>query len=161
MAQMRYDNLYAVLEEYGTAVAEKYRDKISAAGKDASGELGRTVHSYIDRNGEVITLWLSLQDYWKYLERGTRLQGPYKQQGRRPPLKPFIDWVRAKSIPLRGKKIEQVAWAVATSVWKHGTKPFWFLRDTLAEFPDIDARVQEAIKRDMEVYFSELLNELQ
>ena len=100
------------------------------------------------------------EDYWKYLERGTRLQGPYRKQGKRPPLKPFVDWVRYKAIPLRGKKPEQVAWAVATKVWKEGTKPFWFLRDSLAEIPDIDKRVEEALRADIETYIQEMIAEL-
>lgn len=159
MAELRYDNLYRVLEEYGAAVAEKYRDKVTAAGKNASGTLSDTVHSYIDRQGDVITLWLSLEDYWKYLERGTRFQGPFRKQGKRPPLKPFVDWVRYKAIPLKGKKPEQVAWGVAMKVWKEGTKPFWFLRDTLAEFPDIMERVEDALKEDIDNWFRELLAE--
>lgn len=159
MAELRYDNLLRVLEEYGEAVAERYRDRVTAAGKNASGKLSDTVHSYIDRQGDMFNLWLSLEDYWQYLERGTRLQGPWRQRGKFPPLKPFVEWVKAKAIPLEGKTIEQKARQVAAGVYWHGTRPYWFLRDTLAEFPDIEEKVAEAIKEDIDNWFRELLAE--
>lgn len=160
MAELRYDNLYRVLEAYGEEVVDKYREKLVTEGKYASGKLSDTLRSFVEVKGDAVAVYLELEDYWKYLERGTRLQGPYRKQGKRPPLKPFVDWVRYKAIPLRGKKLEQVAWAVAMKVWKEGTKPFWFLRDSLAEIPDIDKRVEEALRADIETYIQEMIAEL-
>lgn len=160
VSEIRWDNLNAVLDTYGQEVVRKYREKLAAAGKSASGELANTLHYYIERKGDVWTLWLALQDYWKYLERGTRLQGPWHKQGKRPPLAPFVSWVQNKGIPLQGKKVEQVAWAVATKVWKNGTRPFWFLRDSIAELPGIEDRVDEAIKQDLEDWMQDILAEL-
>lgn len=159
MAELRYDNLIQTLEGYGKDVAERYSAKLSAAGKDATGTLSRTIRSFVLTHDDAIAVYLELQHYWEYLERGTRMQGPWKKQGRRPPLAPFVSWVRAKGIPLRGKKIEAVAWAVATKVWKEGTRPYWFLRDTLAEFPDINERAAEAVKKDIEIYIQEIIQE--
>lgn len=160
MAELRYDNLYAVLEGYGREVVAKYRAKLAVAGKNASGELSSTMRSFVERKGDLVAVYVELQDYWKYLERGTRMQGPFKQQGKRPPLKPFVDWVKYKAIPLNGKKPEQVAWAVATKVWRDGTRPFWFLRDSLAEIPDIDRRVEQALRDDIGTYIQEMIAEL-
>ena len=160
MAELRYDNLYAVLEGYGREVVAKYRAKLAVAGKNASGELSSTMRSFVERKGDLVAVYVELQDYWKYLERGTRMQGPKAHQGKFPPLKPFVDWVKYKAIPLNGKKPEQVAWAVATKVWRDGTRPFWFLRDSLAEIPDIDRRVEEALRADIRTYIQEMIAEL-
>ena len=160
MAELRYDNLLRTLEAYGEEVVGKYRAKLAAEGKNASSKLSDTLRSFVEVKGDAVRVLLELEHYWQYLERGTRMQGPFKQQGKRPPLKPFVDWVKYKAIPLNGKKPEQVAWAVATKVWRDGTRPFWFLRDSLAEIPDIDRRVEEALRADIRTYIQEMIAEL-
>lgn len=160
MAELRYDNLYAVLEGYGREVVAKYRAKLAVAGKNASGELSSTMRSFVERKGDLVAVYVELQDYWKYLERGTRMQGPKAHQGKFPPLKPLVEWVKVKNIPLKGRKPEQVAFLVARKIWKEGTRPFWFLRDSLAEIPDIDRRVEQALRDDIGTYIREMIAEL-
>lgn len=151
---IQYTHLTAALEAYGKDVAALYRQKLDAAGKNASRQLKDTLASYVERRGDVFSVYLQLQDYWQYLERGTRMQGPYRQRGKFPPLAPIENWIRVKPvIPYKGKdgripKPKQLAFLIARKIWRDGTRPFWFLRDTLAEI-NIEKAATEALKRDI------------
>lgn len=165
MAELRYDNLLTMLEGYGREVVAKYRAKLAVAGKNASGKLSQTMRSFVEKKGSVVAVYVELQDYWDYLERGTRKQGPYKQQGT-PPGKPMraalLEWVKIKP-PFAGKKLSEqksIAYLIARKIYRDGTRPFWFLRDSLAEIPDIDRRIAEALKADIGTYIQELIAEL-
>ena len=111
-------------------------------------------------------LYLALQDYWKYLERGTRMQGPFRQRGKFPPVEPFKRWIQAKGIvPYRGKNgriptQDQLAYMIARKVWLVGTRPYWFLRDSLAPDSEVEARMREAVQADIEDWINETLAEV-
>lgn len=158
---MQYNHLKEVLEDYGKRIAANYRQKLEREAKNASGKLSSTLDSFVKQDGDVFSVWLKLQDYWKYLERGTRWQGPYGQQGKFPPLAPFVSWVRKKGIPLRGKSVEQVARQIAGAVYWHGTRPYWFLRDTLKEATDITDKCREAIIMDIQDWLQEIIDKEQ
>lgn len=155
---LEYNNLTAMLEEYGRQIVAAYRAKLDADGRNASGKLRDTLESFVKRDGDVFSVWLKLQDYWKYLERGTRWQGPYAEQGKFPPLAPFVSWVQKKGIPLQGRSVEQVARGVAFNVWRFGTPPHWYLRDTLAEAQDITERCREAIIQDIQDWLQAIID---
>lgn len=165
MAEMRYDNLLTMLEGYGREVVAKYRAKLAVAGKNASGKLSQTMRSFVEKKGSMVAVYVELQDYWDYLERGTRKQGPYKEQGYPPTNKTreaILEWVKVKP-PFAGKKLteqKRIAYFVAKKIYEQGTRPFWFLRDSLAEIPDIDRRIAEALKADIGTYIQELIAEL-
>lgn len=150
MAVLEYRHLEEALSAYGREVAERYKGALDAHGKNATRRLRESVRPVLERTEEAFTLKLALEDYWKYLERGTRLQGPYRQQGKFPPLRPFVQWVQDKGLPLRGKSVEAVARAVAYKVWRDGTRPLWLLRESLGEEPEVRERMQAAVRADLE-----------
>lgn len=165
IAELRYDNLRAVLEGYGREVVAKYRAKLAVAAKNASSRLSDTMRSYVENKGDVWAVYVELQDYWKYLERGTRLQGPYRNQGLppgRPMREAILRWVRIKP-PFSGQSLiiqKRIAYFVSKKIYEEGTRPFWFLRDSLAEADDIGERVKEALKMDIETWLREIIAEL-
>lgn len=166
MAEMRYMHLEEALRAYGQEVADRYRDKLVAEGKNATSSLYNSVRPYLETKEGGYTLYLALQEYWKYLERGTRLQGPFKQQGKFPPLAPFRDWIKAKGIvPYRGKDGRiptpaQLAFLIARKVWRDGTRPFWFLRDSLAPEQEVEQRMSAAVRQDIEDWINATLQEI-
>lgn len=74
----------------------------------------------------------------------------------------LLEWVKIKP-PFAGKKLSEqksIAYLIARKIYRDGTRPFWFLRDSLAEIPDIDRRIAEALKADIGTYIQELIAEL-
>ena len=166
MADMKYTHLEAALRAYGQEVADRYKEKLVAEGKNATSSLYQSVRPMLVSSESGYILYLALQDYWKYLERGTRMQGPFRQRGKFPPVEPFKRWIQAKGIvPYRGKngKIptqDQLAYMIARKVWLVGTRPYWFLRDSLAPDSEVEARMREAVQADIEDWINETLAEV-
>lgn len=166
MTEIQYTNLERVLSEYGDYVAKDYKDHLAAAGKTATGKLYNTVRPFLEEKGGVYDLYLAMQDYWKYIEYGTRLQGPYRQKGMPPgaPMRTAIlDWIKAKPvIPYAGKDgrvptPKQLAFLIARKIYEEGTPPFHFLTDSLTNLGSVMARCEEAVQKDLENWLAENL----
>lgn len=166
MADMKYTHLEEALRAYGQEVADRYKERLVAEGKNATSSLYQSVRPMLVSSESGYILYLALQDYWKYLERGTRLQGPYKQRGLFPPVEPFRRWIKAKGIvPYRGKDgrlptPNQLAFLIARKVWRDGTKPYWFLRDSLSPEQEVAERMKEAVKADIEDWIQATIQEI-
>lgn len=169
MAEIKYTHLEAVLKSYGWEVAEKYKDNLAASGAVATATLYNTIRPELERTEDGFTLSLWVQDYWEYLERGTRKQGPYKQKGDPPPFSAILKWVQIKPIVPWNDKLRKMplaqaqksmAFAIRHSIWENGTKPQWFLRDSMGNQRELDARISEALSLDLEDYAREVINEI-
>lgn len=117
---LTFDRLTAELESYGKAVAELYQQNLISSDRVASHKLLDTVSvSVRGGDGGTYEVTLSLQDYWKYVEEGTR---PH-----RPPYSKILEWVKVKPVIPRPDKYgripkpEQLAWAVTKGIEKNGT----------------------------------------
>lgn len=169
MAEMRYTHLEAALRAYGQEVADRYKENLAAAGATVTASLYNTVRPHLERTEDGFTLYLWMQDYWKYLERGTRMQGPYKQKGDMPPFRAILKWVQLKPIAPWNDKLRRMpqekaqksmAFALRHSIWEKGTKPQWFLRDSLGSEAEVEARMREAVQADIEDWINETLAEV-
>ena len=169
MAEFKYTNLERELLAYGEEVAEKYKDNLVAEGHSATATLYNTVRPNLEKSedGFVLSLWM--QDYWKYLERGTRMQGPYRQKGDPPPFGAILKWVQIKPVipwndKLRRMPQEKAQKAMAAMIrhhiWEYGTKPLWLLRDSVGKEEDVKERMQNAVRRDIEEWLNESVNEI-
>ena len=139
MAEIQWNHLEQLLLREGQTIADEYRARVRAAGKDASGALSKGVRPVLEMKGGRAVLSLVLQDYWKYLEYGTRKAAGHPQ-GKFPPVEPFKKWIIAKGIvarpdPKTGRipKPQQLAYLIARKVFRDGTRPFYFLQTTRRE----------------------------
>lgn len=148
MNEIQFIHLEAVLEDYGRRITEEYKAELDAAGKVATSKLRDTVRYYVAHREDSYVLRLALQDYWKWIEYGTRTAVGHNR-GKFPPLKPFIEWVQAKHIPLEGKTIERKAAQVAAGVYWHGTRPFYFLTKAMPDEGEVMDRIKKAIAEDL------------
>ncbi len=169
MAEMRYTHLEAALRAYGQEVADRYKEKLVAEGKNATSSLYQSVRPMLVSSESGYILYLALQDYWKYLERGTRMQGPYKQRGEMPPFRAILKWVQLKPIAPWNDKLRRMpqekaqksmAFALRHSIWEKGTKPQWFLRDSLAPDSEVEAKMRAAVKADIEDWIQATIQEI-
>ena len=144
---LNFDNLAKVLEEYGEMLTTRYREEIIRNGHYASGDLADTLEYIIDNGNNSISVSLKLQDYYKYLESGTK---PHY-----PPIDAILKWVQVKPILPDGKfkgrlpenaTLEQVqkstAYAIQHKIGQEGTPADPMLHWTLQE---VNAYYEEAI----------------
>lgn len=158
MREIVFHNLTRVLEDYGQSIREEYRRQLDAAGTNATNTLRDTLGFWVVERDGVYTLQMALQDYWKYLEYGTRAAVGH-QQGKRPPFAPLLRWVQAKPVAPWNDRLRRMptdkaqramAYALVHSIWKKGTQPHYFLTKAMPDEGEVMARLAEAIRTDIE-----------
>lgn len=149
MEDIRWDNLYRVLNEYADFFVREAQDRIQSNGNIATGTLNETmgVEREISFENDYLSVKISLEDYWKYLENGT---APH-----RPPFDAIRNWVEVK-FSLPDEEVNNVAWAVVKGIEKNGTAPHPFIEDSKnVAFAQFEDAIGYAIEEDMQVYFEE------
>lgn len=114
---------------------------ISSNGSNASGTLSKSIKGIVKMNDKYLTVSISLEDYWKYIEYGTNPHFP--------PVDKIREWIRVKPVlprPLPSGKLpteNQLAFLIGRKISKFGTKPKPFLNNTKEEF-DLVGKVYNA-----------------
>lgn len=114
---------------------------ISSNGSNASGTLSKSITGIVKMNDKYLTVSISLEDYWKYIEYGTNPHFP--------PVDKIREWIRVKPVlprPLASGKLpteNQLAYLIGRKISKFGTKPKPFLNNTKEEF-DLVGKVYNA-----------------
>lgn len=114
---------------------------ISSNGSNASGTLSKSITGIVKMNDKYLTVSISLEDYWKYIEYGTNPHFP--------PVDKIREWIRVKPVlprPLASGKLpteNQLAFLIGRKISKFGTKPKPFLNNTKEEF-DLVGKVYNA-----------------
>lgn len=114
---------------------------ISSNGSNASGTLSKSIKGIVKMNDKYLTISISLEDYWKYIEYGTNPHFP--------PVDKIREWIRVKPVlprPLASGKLpteNQLAFLIGRKISKFGTKPKPFLNNTKEEF-DLVGKVYNA-----------------
>lgn len=158
MVDIKWDNLTKVLERYADAFIKNAQQNLDKNDSNASGSLQRSMNlDKITIDTDKMSVTIELEDYWYYVEHG---RGP----GKMPPIKPIIDWIESKPVIPRveGLTAKQMAYPIARSIGKYGTKPHPFFekakKQTWQQFKD---DIAEAVDLDIMVYIeSELVPRL-
>jgi len=112
---VKYDNkdLEDALEIFGQDYIAELGNQLRKAGKDASGNLLRSLDSRIIKTamGTIYTINIIAEDYLKYVDAGRR---PNSKQ---PPISAIKDWVRIKGLP------QGAAFPIAKNIGKNGIEP--------------------------------------
>lgn len=158
MELFRLTHLQQILEELGENVRQGYVNKLVQNGRPTTeNTLASTVTAIVECKGTVWEVSLNLQDYWKYVEEGTK---PHWA-----PIKPLIHWVEVKpliprpeqaNLP-REKQLESMAYAVRWKIHEEGTKGTHDLRETedvlLGRYQEL---IAEALGRDTFEYIEKI-----
>lgn len=89
--------LTALLEQLGEDVRQGYVDKLVKNGRPTTeNTLASTVKAYVDVKGTTYEVGLELQDYWKYVEKGTKPHWP--------PPSAILHWITIKPVVPRPDK---------------------------------------------------------
>lgn len=147
MNERENTNIQRVLEALGDQIIDVYRRKLYEGGTNATGLLGNSLSCIVKTEDGIYDLYLSLQDYWKYVENG-------RQPGKFPPMDVIKQWIQVKPVipdARTGKlpTIDQLTFLISRSIAINGIQPKNYLENTLREF-EYDPQFYEAISKDIE-----------
>ena len=121
-----------------------YASAIIDTNHSATGNLALNQEKIIQYDGRFFSIYLSLEDYWKYLEYGTKPHFP--------PLEKIKEWIRIKPVvplPQANGKLpteNQLAFLIGRKIRRVGTPATHLLEDTQNTFRLTDKIQQEMIK---------------
>lgn len=108
------------------------RNRLSNNNTDASGKLSKSIKGIVKQSGKWVTISIQMEDYWKYVENGTKPHFP--------PINAIKKWISVKPVlprPLKNGKLpttNQLAYLIGRKIAKKGTLPQPFLKPTLTDF---------------------------
>lgn len=158
---MNLDNLRAVLDEMARDLAQGYKDELirnghyTTVGAEA-GKLLRTIRTQVQVGDRAYEITMTLQDYWKYLEAGTRPHWP--------PPGPLARWIEMKPVvprpDARGRipTVKSLEYLIRRKISRVGTEGTHDLQKTKdGIIPWYRSRLEQALGRDIENYILKAL----
>ena len=144
---MEFNNLRSVLLDYAIALQNKYKDNLLLSDRVATGELVKSVQYKLDFKDHEFIIYLELEDYYKYVENGTRPHFP--------PVNAILNWIKAKPVlptPINGKlpTPNQLAYLIGRKISEVGTEGSHDLEKsskTISE--EYEELILEALEKDI------------
>lgn len=126
-------------------ILQRYKDSLKT--HTASGELEKTATYKIKWDGKWFELIFNLQDYWQYLENGTKPHFP--------PIDAIEKWVKVKHIvPTttngRVPSTRQLAYMICRSISLNGTPATKLLQHTIDNSEDLIQKLCDALINEIE-----------
>lgn len=115
--------LEAVLDKYANKIIKNAQALLKSLGKNASGNLSRSLDYEVKSQDNVVEVEFKGEDYLQYVENGRR---PNSKQ---PPVNKILRWLEIK--PIKVQKPKTVAFLIARSIGNKGIKPTHFLSKTI------------------------------
>ena len=131
---------------------QRYKDEIKNSGHSASGDLEKTAKYKLQFSGRYFEVIFQLQDYWKYLENGTRPHFP--------PIDTIERWIQVKRIVPRTvtNKVpttRQLAFLISREISVNGTKPTKLLQKTIDGADDLISLMLDEFANQMQEQINE------
>lgn len=149
-------NLKKALEDYMEAVSRVYKGKLTADGHKATGKLIGSVKASVQIGSTQYIGELRLEDYWKYIEYGTKPHWP--------PTSAILKWIQAKPILPRAingitPSKDQLAYLIGRKISQTGTKAGNELGNTIDEVnatyrPIIEQAVEKDLQGELTLIFN-------
>lgn len=144
---MEFKNLRSVLLDYAIALQNKYKDNLLLSNRLATGELIKSVQYKTDFKDKEFIIYLELEDYYKYVENGTKPHFP--------PVNAILNWIKAKPVlptPINGKlpTPNQLAYLIGRKISEVGTEGSHDLEKsskTISE--EYEELILEALEKDI------------
>ena len=138
-----------VLERYGKEFIELYKLNLVQSGRPASGKLAESLSYHVNLGTNVYAVDISLLEYWKYIENGTRPHFP--------PVSAIREWIRVKPViprPMANGKLpteSQLAFLIARKISRVGTQGINDFERANAEiFARMEMSLAEAVTEDLQ-----------
>ena len=118
------------------------KNKLTTNDSNASGDLVNSIRGVVKQNGKYIVISIQLNEYWKFIENGTKPHWP--------PISVIKRWISVKPVlprPTKSGKLptdNQLAYLIGRKISKTGTKAKPFLKPTLTDF-DLAGKVYNEV----------------
>lgn len=149
---LKLERVQAVLQEFSVEIAEKYRGNLLSHDRKASGRLLDSISVTVETSGTVVEVRMRLEEYWKYVEEGTRPHWP--------PRSAILRWIEVKPViprPDQRGRIptpKQLAFLISRKIAQVGTEGSKDLESAKQSVMEkFRARLKEALGRDAQEYF--------
>ena len=150
MDKIKMDALRSAMEKYGEALVIEIVQQLKDAGKEATGNLARSVDYELIEALDKISVGIVALPYFDNVDSGRR------KGAKPPPVGPIIEWMKVKGIKGRnlktGKFITQksAAFAIARGISKNGIKPTNVIKKSLRKLRSLQAKLlTDAAVEDM------------
>lgn len=158
--EFEYPNLESTLRELGERMVAFMRDKLQTNGTNASHALTDSIQYILNKQGQDYEIDISLEEYWKYVENGTKAHWP--------PMEAIRKWIQVKPIlpEERNGKLpttEQLAFLIGRAMAGQspnqanlknpngGTQAQPFFWNSVEEaMNEYEQRIGEAIEKDID-----------
>ena len=158
---MNLENFRAALEEYGQAFAEQYKKNLIEDKRPASGKLIQSIKTRVVVNGQEYIVQMELEDYWKYLEYGTKGRANGNPTRKFPPLPAILNWIKVKPELPKPSTIDEwnkMAWAISWKIREFGTAGKADMLKTQMQINDQwKDKLEAALQLDMTNYIRKVL----
>ena len=124
--------------------AEEVKQTLQQNGSNASGALSKSIKGVVKMDDKYLIVALSMEDYWKYIEYGTKPHFP--------PVDKIKSWITVKPVlprPLANGKLpteNQLAFLIGRKISRFGTKPKPFVYNTMENFNLIGKVYDETLR---------------
>lgn len=110
-----------------------------------TGSLANTASYMTKFDGRYLTISLNLQDYWKYVEDGTKPHFP--------PIEDILQWIKVKPVLPRKRNgklptQKQLAYLISRKISKVGTKAYKPLNKAMSIFK-LQQKVLKALNKEL------------
>lgn len=160
---LNLDELRAVLAEYGEAVKREYIANLKRDGRPASGKLIDSITTRVVTGDKEWEVRMSLEDYWKYIEYGTRGWYTGNTSRKFPPVSKILEWIQVKpGFPRPATLPEQksLAYRIAYKIQRFGTKGRADLTEAKMNVTEqYRERIAAALGHDMVNYIRKVMAE--
>ena len=103
----------------GSEIKATMTEELKNNGSYYTGALSNSIQYEVREQDYTYQLVRTMLKYGDYVD-----QGIGRRPGKMPPVKPLIDWIRFKSIPVpTGMSVEAFAFLIARKIGKQGTNP--------------------------------------
>jgi hypothetical protein len=150
MDKIKLIALRKAMEKYGEALVIQIVQQLKDAGKEATGDLARSVEYELVEALDKISVNIKALDYMATVDGGRR------KGAKPPPSDAIITWMRIKNIQGRDKKTgkfikqKSAAFLIARAIGKRGIKPTFVIKKSLQKLKSLQAKLlTDAAVQDM------------
>lgn len=147
-ADSQYPLTRKYLTEYGKSVIDEMKTRLTNAGKEATGNLHKSLKFRTQETEDEFLISFYMADYGVYVDKGVKPQPQYltgKGTGKSKFIAALKKWCKVKGIP------QNAAFPIRRNIWKFGIKPTnFFTIPTVRRQKQFEEMIARNMAKDME-----------
>lgn len=154
---MEFKHTINILNEFGKALVEEYKDSLILNDVNASDTLYNSVRYIVDAGDTKFSLSLGLEDYYIYVENG-------RKAGKWPPITAIERWIEVKPVlpspDVNGNlpTTKQLAYLISRKIGLEGIAPRPLLKQSIENIWYVfEEFLDEAFTKDIEENINEIM----